>query len=777
MKKPEILAPVGTKEAFIASINAGANAVFLAGQKFGARAYLANFSLEEIKEMVNYAHLRDVLLFVTINTLTFDNEIDELLSFTDELVKANVDALIVQDLGLIEIFTKRYKNTEIHASTQVNAHNIHHVKFLKELGVKRVILARETSIETIKKIKSEVDIDIEVFIHGALCVSFSGNCLFSSMINKRSGNRGECAQSCRLNYQLIKDKTPISDEAYLLSTKDLMTLDYLGELIDAGVDSLKIEGRMRKYTYVTQVVLSYKNAIEAHFNKHEIDFIKEVDRLKRVFNREFTKGYMFHEVPKEINNDFRPNHMGILIGEVVDYKDQRAYVKLNESLEIDDGYRIIGGNDYGNIIFNLKIGNKTIDKAPKDSVVNFEVKEKVSVGSQFYKTTDSNLEDELSVYLDENYSLIGLDIEVNAYVDTPLMIKIRDNHQNEVYQFSTQVLTKALKNVMTYEQLKNEVNRFGRSPYYINQLTFDTDNQSFIPIKVLNDLRRDAVYELTTIRQKRPHPIIHFDEMKSGLMSNDSTQIVVKVHTLEQLEKAYEMGIKEIYYDDIIKLDQNKYPNTKLYKVLKRIIEDNKVFEVDGPTVINEIGSLYLNSGNHDLISDEFLNVTNIHTANLLYKRGVKRVTLSSELSYQRLKTFSEAFQTYYQETPNLELIVYGNKDLMISKYCPVAKNFGYKPNCKLCFKNQYYLQDRQNGKFALINDGNCNMRIMDSKPLVLLPYLEDIINSGIHTLRLDFTLEQPKEVEEVIKAYQLKLEQKKAFLSIGKTSTGRFLG
>ena len=356
MIKPEILAPVGTKEAFIAAINAGANAVFLAGQKFGARAYLNNFSVAEIKEMVVYAHIRNVKVFITINTLTFDNEVESLLVFTDELVKTNIDALIVQDLGLIKMLVNRYPNTEIHASTQVNAHNIHHVKFLKSLGVKRVILARETSIDTIKLIKKEVDIPLEVFIHGALCVSFSGNCLFSSLINKRSGNRGECAQSCRLNYQLIKDKTPISEEAYLLSAKDLMTIEYIGELIDAGVDSFKIEGRVRKYTYVVQAVSSYKKVIDAYMTKDSVNIENEIENLKRVFNREFTKGYMFNETPKDINNDFRPNHMGVKIGRVIDYKDKKVYIKLEEVLSVGDGIRIIGDEDYGNTIFSMKQG-------------------------------------------------------------------------------------------------------------------------------------------------------------------------------------------------------------------------------------------------------------------------------------------------------------------------------------------------------------------------------------------------------------------------------------
>ena len=216
MKKIELLAPAGSQESLIGAINAGANAVYLAGKRFGARAFSNNFDDENLIEAIHYAHLRGVFVYVTINTLIFDDEVEELLSFTDLLVKNQVDALIVQDIGMMDLLTKRYPNTDIHASTQMNVHNINQAKMLKSLGVKRIVMARETPLSVIRQIKKTVDIELEVFVHGALCVSYSGNCLMSSMQGGRSGNRGQCAQPCRLTYKLIKENQAISDQSYLL---------------------------------------------------------------------------------------------------------------------------------------------------------------------------------------------------------------------------------------------------------------------------------------------------------------------------------------------------------------------------------------------------------------------------------------------------------------------------------------------------------------------------------------------------------------------------------
>ncbi|PKK89273.1 MAG: hypothetical protein CVV62_01465, partial [Tenericutes bacterium HGW-Tenericutes-7] len=404
MKQVELLSPAGDRLSFIGAINAGCNAVYLAGKKFGARSFAQNFEVEEIIEMIKYAHLRNVLVYVTLNTLVYDDEIPALIEYADILVKNHVDALIIQDLGVLEIFSKRYPNTDLHASTQMNTLNVEQAKFLKSIGVKRIILARETSIEEIKHIKENVDIELEVFIHGALCISYSGNCYFSSMIGGRSGNRGECAQSCRLPYELYKEDELIENKSYLLSAKDLITIDHLEALIELGIDSLKIEGRMRKPEYVVQSVKSYRNLIDSYYNNQEIDNENEKEKLTKVFNRGQTKGFLFNETPKEIVNSDKPNHVGVTIGKVINFNRGKVTVLLNDSLSVNDGIKFISNKECGMTVSRISKNDMVISQAFSGEVVVLDSKDPVEVGSVVVKTSDSELENTLSVYLKEDYT-------------------------------------------------------------------------------------------------------------------------------------------------------------------------------------------------------------------------------------------------------------------------------------------------------------------------------------------------------------------------------------
>jgi U32 family peptidase len=750
LKKIELLAPSGSKESLIGAINAGANAIYLAGKRFGARAYAANFEENDMVSLIRYAHLRGVFVYVAINTLIFNDEIKDLLEYTDFLVNQDVDAFIVADLGMISLLAKRYPHVEIHASTQVNTHNIHQVKFLKELGVKRIVMARETPLDIIKQIKKNVDIEIEVFVHGALCVCYSGNCLMSSMIGGRSGNRGECAQPCRLPYKLYKGPQVVSDESYLLSTKDLMTLEYVDALIDAGVDSFKIEGRMRKPEYVIQTVLSYKKAIQAYQERKVIQLENEILKLKKVFNREYTKGYILEEKPNEINNNYRPNHLGVELGTVIDYKDNKAIIKLIDTLEINDGYRIIGNRDYGNTVSRILKNDSIVKKAYPNDVIKIDVTEKIEIGSKVLKTLDSNLESSLAIYLDENYKTISLKGEVSAYIGEYLLLEVTDNHYHVSFS-SEEILEKASTKSVTKEQIIEQISKLGNTPFYFDELMVKTDNQCFIPIKVMNDLRRQAMDEIKSLREldRRKHQILEIQEKKVDNLPLEF-DLVVKVTTKKQYDEAILLGIKNIYYEDIIEFDRSI---NRGYKVRKRILQHNSDM-INEPSVIHEIGSIIQNPKQFPLIADTFFNVTNIYTANLLFQNKISRVTLSPELSKERVFEFKDLFVEKFNYIPNLELVVYGRVDLMISKYCPIAKTFKTKQNCHLCELNQYYLEDRMKFKFPLINDGNCNIRILNHKPLNLIEYLNEIKLSGIEKIRLDFTTERVEEVREVIHNY-----------------------
>src|SRR5690554_1468482 len=297
-KKIELLAPAGDKDTFLLALSNGADAIYLAGKSFGARASAQNFSNDEIKECIDLAHILNKKVYVTINTLLFDSEFSELECFVEFLVSVNVDAAIIQDIGALEFLRTSFPDLELHASTQMNVHTVAHAELLKSLGIKRIVLARETPIEVIKEIISKVKIEIEVFAHGALCISYSGNCLMSSFIGKRSGNRGKCAQPCRLAYQLDDD----IEKKHVLSTKDLMTLEELNTLVDANITSLKIEGRLKRKEYVAQVVRSYRKMLEAISNNKTIDVAQEIIELEKVFNREFTKGFLLNANNQDVTN-------------------------------------------------------------------------------------------------------------------------------------------------------------------------------------------------------------------------------------------------------------------------------------------------------------------------------------------------------------------------------------------------------------------------------------------------------------------------------------------
>ena len=340
----ELLSPAGNMECLKAAVNNGADAIYLGGKTFGARAYAGNFSNEELKEAVNYAHLYGVKIYITVNTIIYNTEVDELIKYIEYLYKIGVDALIMQDIGMISLVKKVFPNMEVHASTQCHNHNNEGIKLLKELGVTRIVLDREMSLEEIENI--DVDIEKEVFIHGALCNCYSGCCLFSFMNGGRSGNRGECTQVCRLPFKLIKNGEYVNNESkYLLSTKELNTINNFNKLLDSDIVSFKIEGRMKSPSYVGYVTRIYRKLIDSYSNRISN---KEEDNLKILFNREFTNGYLFKDKVMNIESS---NHRGLDIGKVIDVNKKKIKIKLDKELYQEDGIRFKNSNAFD--MFNI----------------------------------------------------------------------------------------------------------------------------------------------------------------------------------------------------------------------------------------------------------------------------------------------------------------------------------------------------------------------------------------------------------------------------------------
>jgi putative protease len=773
-KHLELLAPAGSKEAFIGAINAGANAVYISGKNYGARKNANNFDEEEIVELIEYAHLRNVKVFVTINTLIFEEEIQDLFKYSDFLVKNKVDALIVQDLGIIEQFILRYPETEIHASTQMNTYNLEQLKFLKEIGVARVILARETSVDTIIKMKKNIDIDLEVFAHGALCVSYSGNCLFSSMNGGRSGNRGECAQPCRLQYKLYKDEELIESESYLLSTKDLMTIDNLGKVISSGVKTLKIEGRMKKPEYVIATVRAYREAIDAHFNNQNmVDIQKRIQELKSVFNREYTKGYLLNEEPFKINNSFRPNHQGIKVGTVLSFDRGKAVIKLSDTLSRFDGIRILGDKDLGGQVSKIIKDNQTVNVAYKDDIITIDLPRTVDVDSVVMKTLDKPLQESLNPYLKENYKLVDLNGKLECLVGKTIKLSVKSPYTESVTIESEYIVEEAKKPSQTKEKILSQFGKLGNTFYKLGNFEVVTDGEGFIPNIIFNNLRRDALAKIEEQILNADQPkIFKFSTFELNQETETKQELVVKVETEEQLKAAKAQGITSIYIAENLKTDKIEAG----YKLMNRIWNNPNKYQDDQKLVIRDIGATGFTK-DKQTVSDSTLNVTNSFSLASLLKSGVNRVTIGPESSVENTYKLIKNFHKNYGFLPNLELIVYGKTDLMLTKYCPITKSEGvYKENCNLCQRNAYSLHDSEENHLQLIRDGFCNLRILHYRPLNLIKYIDRIFNMGISSIRLDFTDETHDETIQIIRAFKNQMKEKPYHLPDKNFTSGRFL-
>ena len=617
MRKVELLAPAGDIRSFYAAISAGANAVYLAYKKFGARAYSNNFEIDEIKEMVKYAHLRDVKVFVVINTLIEDDLINELLLTCDELYLAGVDSFIVQDLGIIDIFLKRYRDMEIHASTQVNTLSLNQVKFLKDLGVKRVILGREASIDLVKEIKANIDIEVEVFVHGALCMSYSGECLYSSMIFSRSGNKGECAQPCRLKYSLD------GKDGYLLSTKDLLTLDKVNELIEAGVDSFKIEGRMKRPEYVYLVTNTYRKVID----NNNLNIDEMVQELKKIYNRDFTSGYLFNNLPSSISSLESSNHKGIEIGEVIESNKFSTKVLLYEDLSRLDGIRFVSDNDYGYSIDIMEYKGNKVDFVSKGNVVTLFPKKVFKKGDKVLLTSSVKQINSISEAIDNERK-----IEVSAYAEIVhgKEILMSLNGIEYVYEFVPEV---SKSEGMSSEMVIAQLSKLGNTPYKIGDFKLKLDKRLFVPNGILNKLKRGAVEALNEVKLNVSRKIYEVDFDKVNLEVSN-VRLSCHVETLEQLEMAENSGIKEIHVTEKLITHIKKDNDIKYLVYSSRIPNSKDLSSYD--LVVSDIGNLDKSVYN----TSPYLNVSNTYTANLLFNKGVKNVQLSLELNKNRISNF-----------------------------------------------------------------------------------------------------------------------------------------
>ena len=741
MKKSELLSPAGSYESAIAAIQNGCDAIYLGGMRFGARAFANNFDETMLTDIIKYAHSYGVKVYITVNTLIHEEELPAIYEYIDMLYKIHADALIIQDLGVLHYVRSNYPDFEVHSSTQMHTCNANALSNLKDLGVKRAVLPRETSIEEIKK-WSDLGIELEVFVHGALCVSYSGQCLMSYMVGGRSGNRGECAQSCRLPYTLCDFYTnkEYGKTSYLLSLKDLNSISHIHELQNANISSFKIEGRMKKSEYVGHITSMYRKAmdLDAYVPSQE-----DLRKAKVLFHRGYTDGWMYHQKGSNLYNPYRPNHIGINLGTILSSRNGRIKVKLCEDLHQGDGVRILLNNeDYGFKVNRIYKNDLLVNGANKNEVIEIECHKNIKPNSPLLKTSDVLVEKEIRKTYENLLRKVKISVQLYASAYSPLYLTISDgNHSVTVY--SEEEIQVANNKAATYEDVKNRLSKTNNTIFEVEHFDITLDENLFIPVKVLNELRRKALDELYALRandinrKSVPYP------KKTRKEKVFTTNISVKVRSEEQLLKVLEYPVSTIYVEDEDLYKTYKVNNNIQY-VSSRVHKD----AYDNAFMISEIGGL----SKEQFESDTSLNICNSESAYFLYLQGANKICASWEMSQQQVREIARVLEQKYGISNIMQSVVYGRCEVMVSKHCPINACIldNDKENCKLCRHNTFALKDKFNNKYPMKNDQKCNMRLYDFKIRDDISQISENLRNGV-SCRIDFSFENEKMVENIL--------------------------
>ncbi len=775
MHLPELLAPVGSKEALIAAIENGADAVYFGGKVFSARQYASNFNRDELEWAIDYAHVRGVKAYVTVNTLVKDSELEEACDYLQFLCNVGADSVIVQDLGILRLLREQLSEFPVHASTQMTIHNVEGVEFLQEMGVKRVVLARELSRDEIRRIKSRTGVEVETFIHGALCFSYSGQCLLSSMIGGRSGNRGYCAQPCRKKYRMN------GIEGYLLSPKDLNMSEHIGALADAGIDSFKIEGRMKRHEYVAGVVRVYRKLIDRYFESPTDFRVTEEEKhmLLQLFNRGFTTGYFFGNPGSNLMSRKYPYNIGTELGTVVDYEPLKKLVsiKLDAPLRTGDG---IGIGDAGVIARKIFIENRMVTAANPGSMVRIPFDGDVARGDAVFKTYDSRL---MAALETGNFKKIPLKIAIKAKIGEPVELGINDG-ENEI-AVQGEVVNRAEKKPISRQSIAEQLMKLGSTFYEAHEVTFDIDENIFIPVSELNELRRRAVAELEKERAQKWKRQCRKPELLAEKRNAVLKPILaVNTNTIEGFEAAVDNGADVVYIggetfgkplekeDYCYAIEYGRKKGTSVFVSTPRIIKEIKDINnlsPDGYLVANS-GVLYhlrKQETNKPIVLDYPFNVFNRLTMDYLlnpvFKYGDygQRVTLSPELTLKEIKNLTPFGQT--------ECIVHGFFPLMVSEHGLVSGLFSGGRD------SDFLLKDEKGFSFPIKTDTQNRTYVMNSRELCMLEYVPEIMEAGVGCMRIEAGMYDKDKTGEITRAYREAMDKRRGRDCEGEYTTGHY--
>lgn len=805
-KNLELLAPVGSFEALKAAVQNGANAVYLGGKDFSARASANNFDRDELIEAVKYCHIRGCRVFVTVNTLIKQTEIEDFIEYIKFLYSISIDALILQDIGMATRIHEILPDFELHASTQMAAHSLNDVKYLESLGFKRVVLARELNVGEIAQICQATDVDIEVFVHGALCVSYSGQCLMSSVMGTRSGNRGRCAQPCRQKYKIyneIEDTYVDTGGDYLLSPRDLNSIEHIGDVLESGLMSLKIEGRMKRPEYVATVVSSYRDAVlnylemqknrTSSLGRRDININAKsirkpvsqetIDNLYTIFNRKFTHGYLLGEVGSDIMNKQKPNNRGLYIGKVIGFnsKSKKLKIKLEKELKKGDGLNI-GGGQIGRII-----RGKTIDTiGHPGQVVEIDYTQNIPKGTEIFKTSDKDLIDRVQKTYSEDRDYVKIPLTAKLYLslgEYPCL-EMSDPDKNHVRVYGESRVEKALKVSIDQEKAYKQLAKLGDTPYCLDKADFEIGQGLSLPISQLNNIRRAAIEELSAMRVKiKERNYLSLGEHKDRLSSHHENknyveEINVSCKNIEQLKVLLDLEVDRVYYRDIRTIKEaikiSKEAGKKIYYYMPRIIRTNEkniysclyqlerdyLDQLDGFRLSNygEIYYIRKNFADKEILVSSWLNIFNERSIHFYRENNMGLMCLSQEMSLNQIRNLATSCH-------DLEYRVYGYTEMMLSEYCPMGvltKACKKNKRDAQCSKADYYLESSDNRRYRLSQDENCRTTIYSDQRVSLIQDLDRLEDAGISKFELDFSFEDSLETKKIARAYIDRLKNSK---------------
>ena len=795
----ELLAPAGSYDVFKIAVNAGADAVYIAGQNYGARAYAKNFTMEEIEKAVEYAHLNGVKVHVTVNTLINNFEIVDVLNYLFKLYQIGVDAVIVQDFGLIWLLKTLIPDLEVHASTQMGINNYSSIKWANENNIKRVVLPREVNIAQIRQTteqlkKDNINMDIEVFGHGALCYCVSGKCYMSSYNSGRSGNRGACAQPCRREYRLKYRGYNIGN-GFLLSTHDLATYDNLQAISDAGVKSLKLEGRMKSGDYIGTIVNSYRNLIDGN----EGDYAKD---LHLVFNRKFTNGYMMGDSPGDVMGRGSSGHEGLYIGDIVDIEDTKVTIEIKNKeipiiLEPGDGIAF----KYNGKIKGIYLEN--IIKQDENEIV-IDTTRLVKVGTEVFISYSKSTHDYLKQFEKEEIkNNVGINLSLTWDENLNLFTKVEFYIDDELINFRHKTLDKfekAENKPVTKETIEKQLKKTGGTPFYIENVRFNNmPNNIFIPIREINQIRREILDTATELLMNHYTPtkkavkkvrkdLAKFFENYENTPSKTkrkTPKLSVFIDDISQINAISGFDLKRIYFDrnchynnpedyfnnikETLKQASLRASPTELVWVLSSFISEEdalKCSEIvkeleDEGIIISVMGDfpgmaeifdcpIY---GNHNL------NVWNSFAVRDLNEAGFKSLILSSELSGDEIK---ELINKNHDRNIDLEMIVNGNLEVIVSKDDFTNLNDG-KDFIISNDADYATLEDKKRKKFKykIFFDYNRQSHIINKDCLCLIEEMNEIKEIGLDSIILDCRYSNEKYTTQILSIYNESLKNK----------------